>query len=156
MVCERCNQRPATVQYTVVHNTEGKRANLCAQCAKELGILSGMGDSFGSFVNSFFQSSLLGNRLPTAFTAVSPGMPALFPPQTGDPAAQPRLPSVHTLLDNLTAQTPCGPGCCGCADEGDATSPQLQALQQQLDQAVAAQDFERAAQLRDEIAKRRG
>ncbi|MGC9063376.1 MAG: Clp protease N-terminal domain-containing protein, partial [bacterium] len=41
MLCEICGQRPATVQYTKIVNGRKTVVNLCDECAREQGLLSG-------------------------------------------------------------------------------------------------------------------
>lgn len=53
MLCNRCNQRPATVHYKEVVNNQQKEIYLCEECAKEMNI--GIMQPFGDFLPSLFQ-----------------------------------------------------------------------------------------------------
>ena len=133
MKCEHCNRNDATFHYQRTVNGHTETAHLCADCAAELGYDAG----FGSFDSVF---SLLPSMLG--------GLGGWFDEPRLTPAARrtlqltpaPNEPVYETesLLDDA---------------EGEALRRERarNSLEARLKTAVAAENYEEAARLRDEL-----
>ena len=148
MKCENCGKNEVTFVYQSNVNGRVEEKHLCAECAEKLGytqrlaaqhqrMMQGFGSFFdGGFLEDFFSPmpSLLNRRgwlLEDPFDDFFADMPAL-----GAPAEQ--TPKPDALVE---------------PDEQSRFSAlrQKNALQIELQQAVAAENYERAAELRDQI-----
>jgi len=160
MVCERCQERPATVHITEIMNNQTRKLHLCEQCAREL-----QAQSFG-FPPQFELHNFLAGLL---------GMGQA--PKTEEAGEQVKCPHCG-LSESQFAQS----GLLGCgecyASFRERMQPllrrihgherhtgkvpertggyarliqQMERLKGELKQAVAREEFEMAAQLRDRI-----
>ena len=150
MKCEKCNEKEANFFYTVTINGQTTQRHLCSECAAE----EGLDKAFGSFCReSFFGDffdepfgmldSFFGRR--RLFGGLMPAMRTLprslfAPAQTSEPAHGPAQEEAETKIP---------------VDAGEEvkTGRELKALKHQLQEAVKAQDFEKAIELRDKIRK---
>lgn len=154
MKCEKCNEREATFLYSA--NVNGKRSErlLCAECAHQEGfgeMLSPAGmfdDAFGSFFEDIF--SPLGSfpHLP-AFDIFGGG---------GRSIMAPSLPRLRFVIDEgerakpepmeaSEAKVP------DAVDEDARRQREILSLKARLHDAVAAEDYEKAITLRDELRR---
>lgn len=140
MKCQHCGKNEATFYYKATVNGQISEARVCQQCAAELGYDRAMHamarrsrrmfrDPFALLGDPFFDG--FASRLLTEFPA--PGAPS-----GGEEAAQDRQPEAAGIL------TP---------DESRTFDLQRRrnALQHALNEAVAAENYEEAAKLRDEL-----
>ena len=142
MKCEKCNQNEASVYYRTSINGETNEQHLCAECAGELGLDRAFSwqsrdlfeEAFGGFFGrdpfeSFFGGSLL------------PGFArrAMAPVLT--------LPRIEIRLPQPKAETPAETE----ADPELQRRREVNALREQLNAAVKAEDFEKAIELRDKL-----
>lgn len=149
MKCEHCGKNEVTFVYQSNVNGQVTEKRLCAECAEKLGYtqrLAAQGQRmmrglFGSgLFDDFFTPvpSLLGglNRLlEDPFDDFFADMPAL-----GAPAeAKPEAPKTRDTLLEGEEQTQL------------SRTRQVNALRMEMQQAVAQENFERAAELRDQI-----
>ena len=137
MKCDRCGWNDATRYYRSVVNGRTTEAHLCANCARELGYESDWSDSFGDLFS-------------------------LLPRMVADESffASPRLtPSARRTLHVLSAQEQEEPE---PVEEPILSEDEQRALQRErernavqlaLNEALEAEDYERAAKLRDELKK---
>ena len=151
MLCQNCGKNEATVHLKRIVNGSAAEVHLCADCAFSLGY----GDAFSGF--GFGTGGLFSD---------------LF--LKGENAAQLRCPGCGKTLDEIISG-----GLLGCAEcyntfydklvptlrrlHGNSVhvgkrpnrlqSDRTAQLRRQLEDAVARQDFELAAQLRDEIGE---
>ena len=169
MLCQNCGKRDATTHIKRVVNGETSEHHLCAECASSLGygdVFGGFGMSLGDLLGGFLSESTgTGGQLAAA---------PLRCEQCGstwrDIAREGKVgcancyrvfydrlvPSLqrihgkirHTGKASVGAQTP-PPA--AAQDPQAVREAQIAELQKQMDEAVAAQDFEQAAKLRDEI-----
>ncbi len=150
MKCEKCNEKEANFFYTVTINGQTTQRHLCSECAAEEGLDKAFG-SFGreSFFGDFFDEpfgmldSFFGRR--SLFGGMMPAMRTLprslfAPAQTSEPAHGPAQEEAETKIP---------------VDAGEEvkTGRELKALKHQLQEAVKAEDFEKAIELRDKIRK---
>lgn len=168
MLCQKCNQNEATVHFRQNINGDVKEIHLCPQCAAELGydsVFSGIEDfsPFGAMNMGIqnFLGSLFSQELP----------------QLNSPAAEHKCSFCGTTFEDFAQSAMAG--CANCYHEflGDmlpyiqrihgktrhvgkipATAGkelklqrELTSLKKQLNDAVEAQEYEKAAEFRDKI-----
>ena len=136
MKCQHCGKNEATFYYQSTVNGRTAQAHLCARCAQELGYARSweamhrdfFRDPFSLLHDSFFDGAA--RRMLTEFPA--PG---------------------NTLAEAEEAARPREEGNLLSEEECRAYDPQRRrnALQLQLDAAVAAENYEEAARVRDEL-----
>lgn len=176
MKCQKCQNREATTHIKRVINGEFEEYNLCSQCAEEMGygnlfhgFSSSFADDFNSLFGSFFENALPARTQATrcetcgsSYTDIQrTGMMGcadcykLFENEI--------MPTIRKLHGNTTH---CGKNSAAFrADRAKSVSaetpeekPQseLEKLKAELDTAIEKQEFEKAAQLRDEIKAMEG
>lgn len=163
MLCQNCQQRPATVHLTKIINFEKTELHLCEICAKaagnELGIMFGTNFSFQNFI-----AGLLGDGESSIAQKTSLG-------------GEPRCPNCGLTYSDFR-----NAGLLGCGEcyyhfrsgleplfkkiHGSATHTgkvprrtggkvrirkEIQDLRRQLQLAIQKEDYEQAASLRDQI-----
>ena len=154
MKCEKCNEREATFFYSANYNGKKQERRLCADCAREEGFgeMLSPAEMFDSAFGSFFDSLLpRGGRffgLPSfdmfgggGRSIMAPGLPRLrFFVEEDTPAA----PSVGESAESkIPAEM----------DESVRLEREKCALKAQLHDAIAAEDYEKAIVLRDELRR---
>lgn len=152
MKCEKCGKNEATFFYRSNINGKVTETHLCGECAAKEGYIDGFGnmdgimdDFMGDFAGMFapmpaFAGSLLGTG--SIFdSAFGGGFGRMFPELCAS-AAAPEKPQKSE--DGIVS-----------AEEKQQLNAQRQmnALREEMKQAVAAEKFERAAELRDQIKK---
>ena len=152
MKCENCGKNEVTFIYQSNINGKVTEKHLCSECAEKLGYTqqiaahsrSMMQNFFGNsiFGNSFFDDffspvpSLMGRMLEDPFDDFFADMPALG----AAPAKQEEQKKEDDLVDR--------------EEQGRfAYLRQMNALKMEMKKAVHQENFERAAELRDEIHK---
>ena len=148
MKCQNCGNNEVHFRYSSIINGCVTETSLCAQCAAEAGYdVAGLLDP-GGILNELFSSLGGGMFLPAAMH----GMPRVN-----------RSSSIPTIVrigkrvpDTLTPLH--SPSCgCGCGNQNDLDVDEAMVkrreLNKQLHAAVENEDYEKAAQLRDEIKK---
>lgn len=152
MKCENCGKNEVTFVYQSNVNGKVTEKHLCSECAEKLGYTQKiaahsqrmMQNFFGNsiFGNSFFDdffspvSSLMGRMLEDPFDDFFADMPALG----AAPAKQEEQKKEDDLVDR--------------EEQGRfAYLRQMNALKMEMKKAVHQENFERAAELRDEIHK---
>ena len=143
MKCENCGKNEVTFVYQSNINGHVEEKHLCSECAEKLGYTQrinahsqrmmqnffGRGSLFGSsFFNDFFSPSLMGRMLEDPFDDFFADMPAL----SAAPARQQETKKEESRFSYLR---------------------QLNALKVEMKKAVHQENFERAAELRDQIHK---
>ena len=151
MKCENCGKNEVTFVYQSNINGHVEEKHLCSECAEKLGYTQriyahsqrmmqnffGRGSLFGSsFFNDFFSPSLMGRMLEDPFDDFFADMPAL----SAAPARQQETKKEEDLVEK---------------EEQSRFSylRQLNALKVEMKKAVHQENFERAAELRDQIHK---
>ncbi len=152
MKCENCGKNEVTFVYQSNINGKVTEKHLCSECAEKLGYTQKiaahsqrmMQNFFGNsiFGNSFFDDffspvpSLMGRMLEDSFDDFFADMPALG----AAPAKQEKQKKEDDLVDR--------------EEQGRfAYLRQMNALKMEMKKAVHQENFERAAELRDEIHK---
>ena len=151
MKCENCGKNEVTFVYQSNINGHVEEKHLCSECAEKLGYTQrinahsqrmmqnffGRGSLFGSsFFNDFFSPSLMGRMLEDPSDDFFADMPAL----SAAPARQQETKKEEDLVEK---------------EEQSRFSylRQLNALKVEMKKAVHQENFERAAELRDQIHK---
>jgi protein arginine kinase activator len=162
VVCENCGQNPASVHLTQVMGNQRSEVHLCESCARERGFVAGVPGDFGSFGISNLLSSLLGG------VAKSP---------VPSPGAQRRCPNCGMTFSQFSDGGLLG--CAQCYDAMEREleplvrrihgttrhtgkvprrtggllrlKRDLAALRSELERAIANEEFEKAAQIRDRV-----
>ena len=151
MKCENCGKNEVTFIYQSNVNGQVTEKHLCSECAEKLGYTQrinahsqrmmqnffGRGSLFGSsFFNDFFSPSLMGRMLEDPFDDFFAEMPAL----SASPVQQQE--AKQEKKDDLVGQE----------DQSRfAYLRQMNALKLEMKKAVHQENFERAAELRDQI-----
>ena len=150
MKCENCGKNEVTFLYQSNINGHVEEKHLCAECAEKLGytqkiaaqhqrMMQGFGSFFGGgFLDDFFSPRLNGRGwlLDNPFDDFFADMPAL----TAGPVQQEQqAPARKETLVEPEEQS------------RFARMRQLNALRHEMKQAVHQENFERAAELRDQI-----
>ena len=163
MLCQNCGKNEATTHIKQVINGDTAERHLCSECAEHLGY----GDAFSGF--GFDVAGLFGNFFGDAVHSL------------GAPRKVVRCPKCGSSFNDIVRE-----GRVGCAEcykvfynelkrihgqihhsgkiastaepvsEEEAKIDEKEELKKQMDEAVAAQNFELAAQLRDRIKELEG
>ncbi len=156
MKCEHCGKNEATFYYKSNINGQVTEQHLCADCAKELGYAGSIEEElnrfgrmqqemFRSFDDLFLPMPALMGSIASPFERMFGGFDRMLPQLgAGAEAAQPQTASEdrQAARDSLVTE-----------DERKALDRQrrINALRHEMQQAVGEENFERAAQLRDEL-----
>ncbi len=165
MLCEQCRQREATTHIKRVVNGEAEEFHLCTQCAQDTGLnnafaMPGFGFGLGDLFSGFLGSSLsgmtqslpspvrcefCGSSLNEIIQSSRVGCARCY--ETFYEQLQPTLQRIHGALEHT-----------GKAPEADPVAARRREKEQEINRlrseiaaAVQAEDYERAARLRDEI-----
>jgi protein arginine kinase activator len=166
MKCTNCGEREGVVSLTQIEDGEVRTGSLCAQCAKAEGIDTGFGLS----------DTPLGGFLAALGEGIGPGGTTSEPQEEGrcgscgatlkdfretgrvgcadcyrsfDPPLRELLRRIHGSTHH-TGERPEGAPVLSDVGRPAASSPVLQ-LREELRRAVEAEQFERAAELRDRL-----
>lgn len=162
MKCQKCGSNNANTHIKTVINGEFIEYDLCSECAKKMGytnIFGNMEDEFSSLLGSFF-----GNAIPARTQAARCefcGSTYSDITKSGHVGCAKcyevfgdlLMPSIRRIHGNTTH---CGKNS-GLYKDNTKKSPELtkeekiKQLKAELDKAVAEQNFEHAAELRDKI-----
>jgi len=151
MKCEKCNNKEANFYYSSNINGEKTERHLCTDCAREEGFggaldyrpVSMFDDMFGGFFDDFFAPS---RSLLSAFDSFGSPMRRMMAPV---------LPRIQFVIGEPRTQSrPQSEAETKIPEDAGAevkARRELEALKAQLAEAVKAEDFEKAIELRDQI-----
>jgi protein arginine kinase activator len=167
MLCQKCNQNEATIHFRQNINGDVKEINLCPQCAAELGndaVFNGLEDfnPFGvinvgiqNFLGSLFSQELPQRKNPegrkcsfcgTTFEefaqSAMAGCSSCYQEFSGE--MLPYIQRIHGKTKHV-GKIP------ATAGKELKIQRELSTLKKQLEDAVAAQEYENAAKFRDQI-----
>ena len=155
MKCENCGKNDVTFVYRSNINGRVEEKHLCSECAEKLGYTQRLGVNSRSLMQNFFgRNSLLGSGFFDDF--FSP-MPSLMGRMLEDPfddffAEMPAL-SASTAQQQETQQEK-KEDLVGKEEQSRFSYlRQLNALKMEMKKAVHQENFERAAELRDQIRR---
>lgn len=161
MLCENCKSREANTHVKSVVNGEYQELMLCSECAKQMGytnLFSDMHSDFNSLLGSFFSNALPARSETTRCNICGSTYHDIAKSgQVGcancyDVFLSQLMPSIRRIHGNTTH--------CGKSPENhtepvsadaNGNEMKLSDLKTQLDKAIAQQNFELCAKLRDEI-----
>lgn len=157
-LCERCKKAQATFHLTnISRDGEKLERHLCERCAVEEGLVHVHKPSFGteileSFIASAKSSAPSGANLVCEECGISyvefRNQGLLGCPKDYDTFKEALSPLIARAHDDATHHVGKGPKSLG-ADR--TTQQEIRRLKRQLEEAVAGEDYERAAELRDRI-----
>ena len=170
MLCEKCKKRTATVFYNENINGQTSSYSLCGECAAKLREKGDIGDvtsMIGSFADPFsmLHNDLFGGffgipnikSIPTAKKCQSCGSSYADISENGRvgcPACystfQAELKNTIGSIHGTTAHIGCVPS---RHRAKQARVEEMKRLKKELQESVAAEDYERAATLRDELRR---
>lgn len=170
MYCELCKKNPATIHYTKIVNGHKEERHVCEQCANHLkeplgsfpmlGLMPdfNMADFIGGFFNQDNQSQPFVQKNMSAHDACPVcGMTAGEFRRLGRVGCSNCYDYFSDYMPGLIQRihgNSCHTGKVPVRGEAKLAEKQkVVALRQELQNAIQAEDFERAAQLRDEIKK---
>lgn len=162
MQCQNCNERPAAIHLTQIENNSVTSVHLCEQCAHEKGIetqasvakfpitdfLASMGKGAMGHLppgDSAVACNLCGASLQDFRDSGRLGCPQCY--QSFRPQLKALLRRLHGASQHVGERYGVVPQ--GGEEAGDG--PSVHDLRQQLRQAIEAEQFELAAELRDRI-----
>lgn len=149
MKCNKCGNNEAVFFYSTDINGEKSQGCLCADCAREEG-LTGAQTSFGSF------GGLFGGMFSDFFAperSLLSSFGSFGAPLRGIMAPSMAIPVVNVICGE-DGCTPCEASEAGIPADAGAEirrRRELEAVKQQLSAAVSAENYERAAELRDKL-----
>lgn len=157
MLCQNCQKNEATTHIKRIINGEATQTHLCSDCAKSLGydsVFSDFGFNFSDMLSSFFndtQSAMLGSRTLRCEKCGSTFNDIVRSGKIGCADCY------RTFYDKLAPSLERIHGRTvheGKIPNGNAelkAENKITLLRQELNEAVAQQNYEKAAKLRDEI-----
>ena len=154
MLCEKCGKNEATNYYEYNINGQQMQIHLCAHCAQQMGLGALGWPSAMSIPSLLFASGLAGeNESQAPGRVCSCGATEAEIRRTGRPGCAQCYQTFRDLFLPMVRRIHGAAQHMGAAPKGAPVSPQarLDRLGAEMNQAIAKQDFERAAQLRDEI-----
>ena len=152
MLCDRCQQNPASVHMTSIINNQRQEHHLCAECAQQQGVNT-PALSLPELLSGFFAS----NTSPAGTTTPCPHCGMTYQQfrsvgrlgcaecyEAFADQLQPMLRRIHGAAQHTGKAAKHG-------NEQRQTRRELENLRALLQDAISAEDFEHAAQLRDQI-----
>lgn len=165
MLCENCKNNKATFFYKQTKNGVTTEKNLCSECAKLQGLSTDMGmlhsfdevygnDFFGGILGSLFEQRptlssqsacpSCGTRLGELLNSGTAGCAVCY--KTFASALSPTISKIHGKV------THCGKVPKGNAEKKEMSlADKIALLKNELNSAIEKQEYERAAELRDDI-----
>lgn len=151
MLCEKCGKNNATVMYTQIVNGQKSTLNICSQCASGESIF----DNFGSLLNFGVRPSSQNTVCPVCNMTLSEfsrkgraGCGECY--NTFRSHASAMLRKIHGSTQHITAQDNAEEKKEETKQEAKPKNP-VEELKEQLKCAIAEENFEQAAVLRDKI-----
>jgi protein arginine kinase activator len=160
MLCQNCNQEQATLHYKQVINGESTQLHLCAKCAEETGnshLFSAEKVDFGFGLDSLLSHMLGGRPLQKRKVEVCPlcGSSAEDISRSGRVGCAMCYTQFSDMLIPYIRRIHGNTSHAGRIPENAGSEikkkKQIEQLQNEMNIAVQKQEFERAAELRDEI-----
>jgi protein arginine kinase activator len=163
MPCDRCGKNQATIHLTQIEGTQSTTRNLCEPCATELGLNPGTAAQAGSapladFLAQMGKGFAGGESFTTVGTCPGCGLTLADFKKTGRLGCSRCWSAMEGSLRGLLRKLHGGTQHTGKvylsanAAPSDLTA-RLASLRRSLAKAVEAEDFERAAALRDQIRR---
>lgn len=160
MLCQNCGLRTATTHVRTSINGVQEEKMLCSECAAKEGF-GGLSSLFtGGLLGSLLKNDLSGTTAAGAVRCTRCGISFEEIARSGKVGCAdcyrqfhdklaPTVEKLHGKADHIGKVPPQSKG-------AEAAKPSVEQLKEELARAVEAQEFERAAQLRDQIREREG
>ena len=155
MKCENCGKNEVTFVYRSNGNGHVEEKHLCSDCAEKLGYTQRLGAQSQRMMQSFFGNSLFGNDFFDDFFSPMPSLLGRRMKMLEDPfddffAEMPALSA--SPVQQQEAKQEKKDDLVGQEDQSRfAYLRQMNALKLEMKKAVHQENFERAAELRDQI-----
>ena len=155
MKCENCGKNEVTFIYQSNINGKVTEKHLCSECAEKLGYTQKIAARYRSMMQSFFGGSLFGNNFFDDFFSPMPGLMGRMNRMLEDPfddffAEMPALSAAP--VQQQEEQQKQQNDLVGKEEQSRfAYMRQMNALKLEMKKAVHQENFERAAELRDQI-----
>lgn len=155
MICEHCHAKPATVYVTKIINGEKTELNLCQQCATEMGEFKFAQSDFFNLLGGVFKELTVPKRSESVQRCSSCGLTYADFAQGGLFGCNHCYEAFSQQVDNVVRQIHGAPRHTGKVPMRRGGSlkikREIERLRQELQQAVAREEFEKATRLRDQI-----
>ena len=161
MLCQNCGKNEATTHIKQIINGDMAESHLCSDCAAHAGY-SDMFSGFGLNLSGLF-SGLLGDMMPSISSGKSPRCPKCGTSfdeivrdgrvgcadcyRTFYDKLLPSIQRIHGKIKHSGKVTNSAPA----ETKPETTEEKIEKLKEAMNEAVAKQDFENAAKIRDEI-----
>lgn len=153
MKCEHCGARPATVHLTKIVNKQVVTLHLCEACERAQELIP---DGPGPALNLPALLSLLMGQAPAALTCPACGLKYAVFKAEGRLGCPTDYDAFRTALEPLLARIHRGTAHAGKVPRAAAGRAERAALRKLLAAAVASENYEEAARLRDRIRQKEG
>lgn len=164
MLCQNCGNKTATTHIKRIVNGELREQHLCPECAAKLGygnIFGGYGLNLGNLIGSFFgENQQPGQSVPGAVRCKCCGSTFADIASSGKVGCaecyntfrERLMPSIQRIHGNTrhTGKVP------STASRLAQLNAQLEQARKALTEAIETQEFEKAAELRDQIRELEG
>ena len=156
MKCDVCGINPAQISFKGQVNGQESKLSLCHQCAQkqQLDSKALMGMPFPSFLQHFSSVLSLLNEPGEPPSCGSCGMSLAEFRQRGIAGCKDCYDVFHDLLEDALAEMHTGNAHCG--KTADNLNEMIDTLRADLQNAVACEDYEQAAELKKEIERLEG
>ncbi|MBQ6937596.1 MAG: UvrB/UvrC motif-containing protein [Clostridia bacterium] len=151
MVCEKCGKRPATVKYTQIINGRKSSLNICSACASQESIF----DNFGSLLSFREREEKEHGQCPCCHMTLSEflrsgrmGCGECY--STFRNHADAMLKKIHGTSKHISEDSK------PVKEEVKEPKSEIELLREKLANAIAEENFEEAASLRDIIREKEG
>ena len=166
MLCDVCKQKKATVFLTQIVKGEMQKVNLCEGCSKEKGVTDPTGFALAEMLLGFGHGEKI-ETVPQEKTCAACGMPHTTFRKTGRLGCAKCYTVFGDGMDNLLkamhkgtshiGKVPAGRTAAKLAPPAAApvpsAEPNIPQMRAALEAAIATEQFEEAARLRDEIRR---
>jgi len=166
MLCMICKKNEATVHMTDIHDNQKHEMHICPECAKKQGILIKAQDALAGLIEKFGEAAakeaekIPNLRCPKCGATYEDfrkrgrlGCPHDY--EVFEEALKPLLVRIHGATEHVGKAVK-KPAVSAGQTEAMKRTEKIQRLRQELERAVSAEQYERAARLRDEVQKLEG
>ena len=155
MLCDICGKREATFHYTEIINGVSRELHLCEECAKKKGFMLPDAFSFADFMGGLIEPEQIPS-LETELKCKNCGYSYSDFKKTGFLGCSQCYSSFHKMLEPLLKKIHGSSKHIGKFPQGKkkkerGKDTEIQLLREKLKNAVAREEFEEAAKLRDRI-----
>ena len=161
MICMLCKKSPATVHMTDIHNGKKREFHICQECAKNQGIVVQAQDALAGLIEKYNEAAareveqlqnIRCEKCSMTYDQFRKGGRLGCPNdyKAFEELLMPLLERMHGSVEHV-GTSPGKSTAKGREDEAMRIPEAIRRLKEELSRAVAAEDYECAARLRDEI-----